>query len=189
MLSFLIVIEHLEPCLNKWLLTEYEFVTKIYGSRVIFTNVKNEEHHRILSRYAKVYSISATDMLKDLDSVIVLDPEANKELEPEELMNTKYVILGGIMGDHPPRRRTKLYITSKLPRSRARNLGKLQYTIFGAAYVLKQIELGKKVHDIKFIYGLDIKKILGNNVEVNIHLPYAFPLDDNGNIVLPNNYL
>ncbi|MEM1541550.1 MAG: RNA methyltransferase [Ignisphaera sp.] len=189
MSGFLVVVEHLEPCLNRWILAEYEFVAKIYGSRVIFTNIKNKEHYRILSRYAKVYNISITDMLKDCDHVIVLDPEADKELEPEELASIEYVILGGIMGNHPPRKRTKLYITNRLPHSRARNLGKLQYTISGATYVLRQIELGKKVRDIKFIYGLNVKKILGNNVEVDIHLPYAFPLDEYGNIVLPDDYL
>lgn len=187
--NFLLVIEHLEPCLNKWILSEYRFVSKIFESKVIFTNVKNEDHRKILSQYGEVYENSVVDILKNNNNVIVLDPKASKEIDKIELSQAEYVVLGGIMGAHPPRGRTWIYITSKLPHSKPRNIGPYQYTIAGAAYVLKRIELGEKVQDIKFVYGLTVKKFLQNNIEVEVYLPYAFPLDNYGNPILPDDYI
>ncbi|MEM1644842.1 MAG: SAM-dependent methyltransferase [Ignisphaera sp.] len=187
--EFVVVIEHLEPCINKWILKEYEYVSRVYGSRLMITNVKDENHLRILSKYFQIITKeSVTEILRDLNEVIVLDPKARKTLESSELKSVKYVIIGGIMGSHPPKSRTWLYITSKLPKAKPRNIGPYQYTIAGTAYVLRQIEEGKNVSDIKLIYGLSLKKIM-SGIELEILLPYAFPVDDEGKVVLPNDYL
>lgn len=187
--EFIVVIEHLEPCINKWILKEYEYVSRIYESRLMITNVKDENHLRVLSKYFQIVTKeSVTEMLRDSDEVVILDPRAPKMLEPSELKSVKYVIIGGIMGSHPPKSRTWLYITSKLPKAKPRNIGPYQYTIAGAAYVLKQVEGGKNVSDIKLIYGLSLKRIV-SGIELEVFLPYAFPVDDEGKVVLPNDYL
>lgn len=188
MTRFTLVIEHLEPCINKWLLKEYEYVASLYGSRLIITNAKNPDHISILSKYAKVYKESIVDILRDINSVVILDPKAQRELAPQELRVANYVIIGGIMGSYPPKGRTWLYITSRLPKATPRNIGPYQYTIAGAAYVLRNIELGKQVSEIKFVYNLKIRKVL-SDIEVEVILPYAFPVDDNDNVVLPDDYL
>lgn len=189
MATYVVVIEHLEPCINRWLLSEYEYAAKIYKSRIMFTNVKKPSHREILSAYAEVREESVTDILKDNRKVVVLDPKADRVLEPEELAEAEYVIIGGIMGSHPPKGRTWLYISSKLPYAHVRNIGPLQYTIAGSIYVLKNIELGKRVKDLKFVQGLSITRRLAKGIELEILLPYAFPLDEHGNIVLPDGYL
>lgn len=188
MTRFTLVIEHLEPYINRWLIKEYEYVASLYGSRLAITNVKTPDHANMLSRYGKVYRESVVDILGDTDNVIVLDPKAQNYLNPIELKTAKYVIIGGIMGSHPPRGRTWLYITSKLPRAKPRSIGPHQYTIAGAAYVLRDIEAGKQVSEIKFVHGLKIKRAL-SDVEVEIILPYAFPVDENNNVVLPEDYI
>uniref|UniRef100_A0A7C2VNM0 Uncharacterized protein n=1 Tax=Ignisphaera aggregans TaxID=334771 RepID=A0A7C2VNM0_9CREN len=185
--NFIVVIEHLEPCINKWILKEYEYAAKIFGSRLIITNVSNPEHATSLSKYFIVRKESAVDLLRDHENVIVLDPRAPKTLSSQELRLADYVVIGGIMGSHPPKGRTWFYITSRLPKAKPRNIGKHQYTIAGTAYVLKKIEEGKDLSEVMFVYGLSIKKRL-SDIEIEIVLPYAFPVEDDG-VVLPDDYI
>ncbi len=185
---FMLIIEHLEPCLNKWLLKEYEIASKLYEGRVMFTNVKKQKHELTLKRFGIVIKESATELLRDRTDVIVLDPKASTPLKPDELKKAGYVIIGGIMGSHPPGGRTQRFITSRLPNALARNIGKLQYTIAGAVYVLKLIECGKEVSDVKYVFGLKIRREMGSSVELEIELPYAFPINDEGKILLPEEY-
>ncbi|MGC8975613.1 MAG: hypothetical protein ACP5KB_05400, partial [Thermoprotei archaeon] len=97
------------------------------------------------------------------------------------------VVVGGIMGDYPPKKRTRKLVTSKLPGAKARNLGREQLTIAGAAYVLKKILEGLTLREVDIRFGLTIRlKILDSDVEV--FLPYAFPYEE-GKPVLPNKYL
>ncbi|MEM0026753.1 MAG: SAM-dependent methyltransferase [Ignisphaera sp.] len=184
-----IVIEHLEPCISKWLFKEYEFVSNLFGGRVIFTNIKNDKDAQLLKPLGKVYRESATTLFSNNTNVIVLDPVAKEALTTNDLRDSKYVIIGGIMGSHPPSGRTRKLITSKLPLAKVRNIGKHQYTIGGAAYIVKLIENGKKLEEIKYVFGLKINKKLGHDIELEIELPYAFPIDDVGNIVLPQDYI
>ncbi|MDK6028250.1 SAM-dependent methyltransferase [Ignisphaera sp. 4213-co] len=184
-----IVIEHLEPCINKWILKEYEFVAKIFNGRVIFANVKNEKDLQILKKLGIVYKESVIEFLSNNPNVIVLDPMAYEELTTDDMKHSEYVVIGGIMGSHPPNGKTNKLITSKLPFAKARNIGKHQYTIAGAAYVAKLIESGKKLSEIKYVFGLKITKKLGKELELEIELPYAFPINEYGDVILPENYL
>lgn len=186
---FTVVIEHLEPCVNRWILKEYEYAMKIYRSRLLLTNVKDPRHAQVLSKYIpNISRESAVDILANVDNIIVLDPKAPIPLDASELKSAKYVVIGGIMGSHPPRGRTWLYITSKLRHAKARNIGPYQYTIAGVIYVLRKIEEGNSLSEIKFVYGLRYRKVFGD-VELEIFLPYAFPVNDEGHIVLPEDYL
>ncbi len=184
----IVVIEHLEPCINRWLLTEYEFVSEIFKNRVIFTNVTKEHERLLLEPLGVIHKVSVAELLQNEDNVIVLDPSAEEKLNVNDLKMNKYVVIGGIMGDNPPKGRTKLLITSRLKNASSRNIGKKQFTIAGAAYILRQVELGKDINDIKYVFGLKIKKRLSKSIEIEVELPYAFPIDERGNIVLPRNY-
>lgn len=184
-----IVIEHLEPCINRWLFKEYEFVSNLFEGRVIFTNVKSDRDAQLLKPLGKVYRESATVLLSNNTNVVVLDPAAEEPLTTSDLHNSEYVVIGGIMGSHPPAGRTKKLITSKLLLAKARNIGRHQYTIAGAAYVVKLVENGKRLEEIKYVFGLKISKKLAHDMELEIELPYAFPIDDSGNIVLPKDYI
>lgn len=184
----IVVVEHLEPCISKWLLKEYEFVAEIFKGRVIFTNVVNDHDRLLLESLGTTYRVSVVELLQDKNNVIVLDPSAKDKLQIDDVKIAEYIIIGGIMGDNPPKGRTRLQITSRLKNALPRNIGEKQFTIAGAAYVLKQVEMGRNVDDVRYIFGLKIRKRLSSDIEIEVELPYAFPLDEWGNVVLPKGY-
>ncbi|MEM1623471.1 MAG: SAM-dependent methyltransferase [Sulfolobales archaeon] len=185
------MIEHLEECLSPWLMCEYSYVVKLFKNSVLFTNVKSLRTRNALKELgADVVEVSVIDLVANdsLRHPIVLDPKARETLTPEDLMSADSVIIGGIMGEHPPRGRTFREITSKLTsKAKARNLGKLQLTIAGAAYVLKKMLEGVRLESLDIRFGLKLVVQVGR-YEVTIELPYAFPYEE-GKVVLPENYL
>ena len=181
--------ENLEPCLSPWLRAEYEYVAKVLKDSVIFTNVKNPRMRAELSKLAPAFVEDIVEYAarRELGKIIVLDPKGEKELMPDDLRDCDAVVIGGIMGDYPPKGRTWELITKRLPNATPRNLGKEQLTIAGAAYVLKQIMAGRTLRDLEFVDGLRIYLSLGI-AELEIELPYRFPCEG-GKIVLPENYV
>ncbi|PUA33873.1 MAG: hypothetical protein B7O98_00160 [Zestosphaera tikiterensis] len=186
---FKVVVEHLEPCLSPWVLTEYSYVSEVFKGRVVFTNVVKPKHAEVLSKLGEVVSDSVTESLARYSKTIVLDPIAEEVLEPEDLSDVDYVVIGGIMGAHPPERRTWKYVTSRMPNAISRNIGPHQFTIAGAAYVVKKVEEGRRVREIPYVLGLKHLKKLSKDVELEIELPYAFPLNEHGELVLPKDYV
>ncbi len=184
-----VIIEHLETGVNRWLLAEYEFVEQLFSGSTLITNVKARDHIYPLSSIAPTMRISVVEMLRDREDVIVLDPQATKLLEPEDLDNCSAIVIGGIMGDHPPRGRTKTFVSNKMPKAKKRSLGSYQFTIAGAAYMLKMIASGRRINDINIVVGLKISRELGKGITHVIELPYAFPVDESGNPVLPRKYI
>jgi ribosome biogenesis SPOUT family RNA methylase Rps3 len=172
--SIKFIIEVCEPFISNWLLLEIKHSSIIVGKdKLLITNVK-ENYVQYLSKYGNVSSSSIID-LKDLhDKIIILDPLADLTLTPEEASNHMLVI-GGILGDNPPRGRTFKYITSKLPNCKARNLGKKQFSIDGAIYIAKLINEGKKLEEIPIMENLVIKV----DEFHEIILPYVYPLVNN----------
>jgi len=104
---------------------------------------------------------------------IILDPKASKRLEPDNFRDKKAVIIGGILGDHPPRGRTQKLVTAKLPDAAVRNLGKEQFSIDGAVYMAKLVSEGKRIEEIPLKRGLTIKL----NEYAEVYLPFAYPLN------------
>ncbi len=163
------VIEHLDGKLWKWCLIEYKHISKIVGKRnLLFTNIKNKE----LSKYGKVTKKSVSEL--DLKNACVLDPDAKKTLTPKEAKKFKYFIFGGILGDYPPKKRTKKELTKKLNFA-ARNIGKKQFSTDNAAAVAKEITKGKKLQDLNFKDKIEIQ--LGKYDSVI--LPYRYLLVNN----------
>ena len=150
------VIEHLEPELFKWCVIEYKHISKIVGrENLIITNIKEKEK---LKDYAEMHSENVGELgFKD---VCILDPGANKTLEPSDAKKFKYIVLGGILGDNPPRKRTKEELTLEGER---RNLGKKQMATDNAVYVAKEILNGKRFEDLKFIDGIEVETAEGES--------------------------
>jgi len=137
-------------------------------------NVKRECEISTLSKffgYVTGESILTSEILKQYDKVIVLDPRAEEILTPLDFSGKILLVVGGIMGSHPPSGRTFKELTSRLPVGEARNIGAGQYTIDGAVYVAKEVSSGKNLGDIPFIDGLTVR---GEGFEV--FLPYRYPL-------------
>jgi len=186
-----VIVENLEPCPSPWLLSEYRYVAELFPSNTVFTNVRGKALRHELVNLAPTFREGFIGFLSSRsikpEEVIVLDPSARRELRPEELGSVKALIIGGIMGDSPRRGRTYKYITSKLPASTARSLGRGQLTIAGTAYILKRVLEGSRLSDIEVREGLKIRMGLGG-FELIIELPYTFPYEG-GKPVLPEDYL
>ncbi|MEM4230732.1 MAG: hypothetical protein QXF25_02555, partial [Candidatus Pacearchaeota archaeon] len=110
------IVEHLEQTLWDWCIYEYENISKIVGRKNLWiTNIKNKKERKKLERFGKAFEESVSKM--SLKNICVLDPEANKTLEPKEAKKFEYFIFGGILGDFPPKKRTKAELTTKLNKS------------------------------------------------------------------------
>jgi len=164
-----IIIEHLEPEIWLWCKIEYESISKLISKENLwFTNIQQKNSN--LEILGKVSKQSIIDI--NLKNVCILDPDAPITLTHKDSKKFKYFIIGGILGDYPPKKRTKVELTSKLKNAKVRNLGKKQFSTDNAVYVLKEIISGKELKDIKFQNKLIIKI---NDIE-SVELLYYYPL-------------
>ena len=168
-----VVIEHLEPALSKWLLYEYENAAKALGKSLIFTNIKRPP--RILAKLNIVERRSALRIFPQ-ETLVILDPRAKKTLTPQDMKGDSIAVVGGILGGHPPRGRTKALLTLKAPNAKARNLDNWQFTIDGAAYVATLIAGGKKLQSVPIKRGLVLRTKLRPSGVHEVLLPYAYPI-------------
>ena len=164
------IIEHLEPKLWPWCIIEYKHISKIVGkNNLIFTNLKKMDLRK-LNNYGKISNNSIKRF--SLKNACILDPEAKKTLTSKEAGKLSYFIFGGILGDYPARKRTKLELTRFIKNSKVRNIGKHQLSTDNAVFVVKQICKGKNLKDIKFQDEIEIRI---NKIESTI-LPFKYPL-------------
>ena len=170
------VIEHLEPELFEWCLIEYEHISEIVGkANLWFTNlgkIKDKTAIKTLEEFGKVFYESVAEL--EIDRACVLDPEAPKTLEPPEAKDYSYFIFGGILGDYPPKKRTKQELTKFIPSAVVRNIGNEQMSTDNAVFTVKQIELGKKLDELEFKDNVSIEI---NEFE-SVDLPYRYNLVD-----------
>lgn len=172
------VIEHLEPKLWPWCLIEYKNISKIVGKENLwFTNIKEDSEK--LKEYGKVFAESVSKLT--LINPCILDPEAEKTLKPEECKKFDYFIFGGILGDNPPRKRTKNELTLLLKNTESRNIGKEQFSTDNAVFVVHEICSGKNLSDIKFQNAIEIEI---DEIE-SIILPYKYALSNSKPVISP----
>ena len=167
----LFVIENLEPRLSDWLCIEYTNSAKILGKDLLITNIKNPSEFRKLSKIAKVETKRARALFKKGD-IILLDPLARKALAPADFGAESVILIGGILGNDPPIGRTRELLANNFPDAKIRNIAKHQFSIDGAAYVAKQVSLGKPLEKVPIKVGLELNLSRG----YSNFLPYAFPL-------------
>lgn len=175
-----IIIEHLDPRLWKWSLLEYSHVSDYIGKQnLIFTNIRTESSRSKLSPFGTIFKERAEKL--GLKNTCVLDPGAKETLSPKDKFD--YLIVGGILGDFPPKKRTKKELTERLGFP-ARNLGHNQMSTNTAAIVTWKIRNGSRLEDLKFRKRIVIK--VGKYEE--IILPYKY-LVENDELVLPKGYI
>ena len=163
------IIEHLEPKLYPWCLIEYKHISKVVGNeRLWFTNMLKINNKKELESYGNIIDESVKKI--KLENACVLDPNAKKTLNPKEAENFRYYILGGILGDYPPKQRTKDELTKFIDEAEVRNIGKEQMSTDNAALVVKEIIGGKRLSELAFKDGIEIPidKI------ASIQLPYRY---------------
>jgi ribosome biogenesis SPOUT family RNA methylase Rps3 len=177
------IIEHIDPELWDWSYMEYKHISEIVGkNNTIFTNIKKEDDKNKLSKFGKVYSKSIKDdfLLNKFgkNNICLLDPGAKETLCPKDSKKFKYIVLGGILGDYPRKKRTKKELTNT------------------AGYVSWKILNGTNLNKIKFARKLKVKIDETSYVE----LPFSFVKEKvkkeiNGKIkeveefILPDGYI
>lgn len=177
-MSILYVIEHLEPRLSRWILIEYEHASLIVGrDNLAFTNVVRGSKR--LQKFGRVYERSAIELF-DSEETIVLDPKADELLEPSDFKKAKVVVVGGILGDHPPRGRTFSLLTAKMKRAKPKSLGDCQFSIDGSIYMAFKVSQGLRLSDIPVAKSLTLKCGF-----LEIHLPFCYPLIDGKPVISP----
>lgn len=161
------IIEHLDKKVYPWYIFEYERISKLVGKKNLwFTNIKKP--NKDLEKIGKTFFNSVSKM--KLDKICVLDPDCSKTLTPKESKSFDYFIFGGILGDYPPRKRTKPLLTSKIKNKKVRNLGKEQFSTDTAVHVTNLIYSSTPLNKIDFIDSPEIKI---NNIE-SIILPFKY---------------
>ena len=131
----------------RWCRIEYKHISNIVGKENCwFTNIK--KGCKGLERWGKVIRQPVSKL--NLKRVCVLDPEAEKAFAPEEAEEFDYVVFGGILGNHPPEKRTKKELTNFLPAAQSRNIGQKQMSTDNAVYVVNEIIRGKHLSEIAF---------------------------------------
>ncbi len=174
------IIEHMEPELYEWCLLEYRHMSSIVGKENIwFTNVKDEMDRKKLSVLGTAKKESATSL--GLRNVCVLDLPGEGVLLPSDKNEFDYVVFGGILGDNPPKGRTKPLRDALIAQGAAmRNLGEVQMSTDTAVLVTKMILDGTPFEKIDFIDNLVIETAPNEEVE----LPYRY-VSRKGKPVLP----
>jgi ribosome biogenesis SPOUT family RNA methylase Rps3 len=160
------IIEHMDPKLWPWSIIEYRHISSFVGKEnLIITNVKEKDIEKIAD-ICEAHT-ETTDEL-ELDRVCILDPAAEKTLEPGDVAKFGYLVFGGILGNDPPEARTK---DLQVGGAERRNLGTEQFSTDNAVAVAKEIISGKKLSELKFTHDLTIE------------------LDEGEEMILPFKYL
>lgn len=173
----LYIIEHLEPRLYKWCQIEYRHISEIVGKKnLIFTNIKSDKAKEKLKNLGKTFRESITEL--DFGRPCILDPESDKILSPKDAKNFDCMIFGGILGDHPPKKRTKDELTDIMKKKgmkfEIRNIGDKQMPTNIAVYTAKKIIDGTPFKDLRFADELEIVIEEGESVI----LPFRFIIDN-----------
>jgi ribosome biogenesis SPOUT family RNA methylase Rps3 len=168
------IIEHLEPVLGRWIWLEYRHVSSMVGRRnLLFTNVRKRNEASKLKEIGNVTRKSALNLRRsENETMIILDPLASNPLSPGDFSDNASLIVGGILGDHPPRGRTKLAITDRIPCWLSRNLGPHQFSVDGAVHIALEVSSGKSIADIPVEVGVEVKI----SKRHSSFLPFAYPL-------------
>jgi ribosome biogenesis SPOUT family RNA methylase Rps3 len=167
----LFVIQHLEEKLTRWSWYEYLHAAE-HVEPLLITGLKNPEERGYASRHLSAVEHDVWDL--PFSRVVVLDPAAEEELKPEDFREPCAVVVGGILGDHPPRGRTRDLLTSKFTEPIARNIGEEQFPVDAAVFVAYIVSRGKELREIPVRVGVEVE-VQKNHI---VELPYAYPVVD-----------
>ncbi len=184
----LIIIEHLEDHFSLWIRAEYSHAKQLAGERLVFTNLREFLVNAREENLCPCFSESVTQLqgvlYNDPAKVIILDPLAEKLLEPQEAANAEALVIGGILGDNPPRGRTRRLLTQRAKHMLARSLGPHQLSIDGAVYVALRVVSGASLEEIPLVHRPRLYVDIGG-LEVEIELSFSYPLV-NGEPLIPD---
>lgn len=175
------VIEHLEPKLWEWCLIEYKNISRIVGRENLwFTNIKSDKDKRVLEKYGGVFSEKVNEI--NIGNACVLDPEAPVTLNPKDAEKFRYFIFGGILGDYPPKKRTRKELTKFLPKAEKRNIGRKQFSTDNAVKVVYEILKGRQFAELPLQYKISVPI---NKIE-SVDMPYIYYMENGKPFMSPD---
>jgi len=167
-------------------------IAEITGGCMMVTNAG--AHCEAISRVVgaeRCVAESVEELLRrrvlDPRRTLVLDPRAERVLEPGEAAEAEAIVVGGILGDHPPRGRTWSLLTRRLLRlgAEARSLGPEQMSIDGAVYTALQIAAGRRLEELEFIDSPSFEVETPDGFVWTVTLPFRYPAVDGKPLVSP----
>lgn len=190
----------MEEGFSEWVILEYSQILRDVGAEnlILSSLPKNTTEKDIPEKLLSLGLRWTTSDLKNIDEdfkdleplkdgrVCLLDPRAAIDLQPEDAAEFDYFVFGGILGDHPPRDRTKELKTTYPNLLVGRRLGDKQMTTDTAIRTTQLIVKNKtKFEDIKFI---DYPEFRFNKNEAT-EMPFRYVLDKEGRPILPEGML
>jgi ribosome biogenesis SPOUT family RNA methylase Rps3 len=174
---WVVVVDNMEVRASRWVVEEYvesSRVAESNGIKFYVTGLVTPELEALLARRGVEVIWDSRSLCNRPDSIL-LDLWAEKTLDPLEVWGARCFIIGGIMGDHPPKGRTRL-LYEKYPYAAKRNLGPLQFSVDGTVKMLAKVLKGMRVEEVDIVYpvSLEVKGYLGT---VTVELPYAYPAE------------
>ncbi|KAF7505474.1 hypothetical protein GJ744_000721 [Endocarpon pusillum] len=183
--SFMFVIEHLDPELADWSALEYRTIAKeCRETKNQFTLCSGLQDFVV-----KAGGLSLGDVVgKGVEElfppeerrVCLLDPQAKKELSPEDGDVFDGFLFGGILGDDPPRDRT-----SELRQKgyEGRRLGPVQMTTDTAVRVTRMVVQDKiLLEEIPYVDFPELKLDEHESTE----MPFRYVKGEDGGPVMPD---
>lgn len=181
-----LVIEHIDEELFEWTKKEYQHIVSLSPWKVWITNL-GQLVQETSNLYPQVETSSESIAHMDLpkESVCFFDMRAEKTLTTED--NFEYLVVGGVLGDHPPRDRAK-YLREQ--GYQLRNLGAGQMATDIAVLAVKMILHNKvPLEAIPFQVDPEIEFENENCKETLEMTGFKYILDENGRIILAEGLL
>ncbi|MCE4622392.1 MAG: hypothetical protein F7B19_03650 [Desulfurococcales archaeon] len=182
-----ILVEHMEEYPTRWLVAEYIEAGReaaMAGLELIVTGVRDPRLQALLSKHGIPWTWEHSWDLYDNPKAIVLDLWAEKDLEPSEAQVAEAFVIGGIMGDHPPKMRGYL-LSSQFDWASKRRLGPKQMSIHVTAWAVGQVRRGVRVGELN-LCDRAVVRINAGFFETEIELPFAYPCDGEGRPRVPD---
>ncbi|KAI0881746.1 DUF431-domain-containing protein [Annulohypoxylon maeteangense] len=182
------IVEHLDPELGQWSELEYIAIareTQATGNTFMLSSLPGE--FKVPAKLAEIPAFKAErrgveeiygEGEKKL-RVCLLDPQADKDLNPEDKREFDVFLFGGILGDDPPRDRT-----SELRKKgfQGRRLGPVQMTTDTAVRVTRMvIEEQFTLNKVPFV---DFPELKFNEHE-STQMPFRYVTDEDGKPIMP----
>ncbi|KAJ3106391.1 hypothetical protein HDU97_006376 [Phlyctochytrium planicorne] len=171
--------------LTDWVKCEYAHMIKTVGKGNLILSGMTKDTLAAIPDTLEGAETTAKTVLEitEMEKVLLLDPAATTPLTPEDGKGSyEYFLFGGILGDDPPRDRTKEL--RKLGFA-TRHLGPVQMTTDTAVLVSHRILSGTPMEDLKFIDRPTVQLYKNESVE----MPFRYLLNDAGKPIMPPGFL
>ncbi|XXH03702.1 hypothetical protein Hte_010108 [Hypoxylon texense] len=182
------IVEHLDPELGQWSELEYAAIareTQRAGNTFMLSSLpagfqappRLSGIPAFRAETRGVEEMYGTDELRS--RVCLLDPQAEKDLNPDDKREFDVFLFGGILGDDPPRDRT-----SELRKKgfKGRRLGPVQMTTDTAVRVTRMVV--EEQFTLNKIPYTDFPELKFNEHE-STQMPFRYVKDDDGNPIMP----